>query len=555
MKPNMTTGKGLRCVIYTRKSTREGLAQDFNSLDAQRAACEAYVQSQAGERWTLDPTFYDDGGFSGASLERPALRRLIDDIANSQIDIVVVYKVDRLTRSLTDFSKLVEIFETRDVSFVSITQSFNTTTSMGRLTLNVLLSFAQFEREVTAERIRDKIRASKEKGMWMGGRPPLGYDIVDRRLIVNPSEAKRVQQIFECYLASGSVFELMHELKRRDVRNKRWTTKSGREAGGFQFSRGALYYLLQNPIYIGRIRHKDRNYEGQQEAIIEQALWEKVQAQLGDNRIERSAQSNAKSPSLLTGLMVNAQGVRFRPRHANRRGQRYRYYVAPDATLPAHEIETLVIAEISSLLEDQSTLVTILPAAKVSNLQAGLDKARDIGRELTSMPCRTILTRILSKVVIDLDRIDLHMDVDGLHALVSGLEANPLGNHRSDEGVHVISRTFQLKRSGHGKRIILGQSNDAESTRADPSLLRSLARAHCWFDDLKVGLSYKDIAIRDGIDQRLVARTIRLTFLAPDITEAILKGCEPQNLTAKRLLKIARLPADWSAQRELLRLV
>ena len=544
----MRAGPKRRCVIYTRKSTQEGLAQDFNSLDAQRVSCEAYIQSQAGERWQLVPASYDDGGFSGASLERPALQRLIDDIATGQIDIVVVYKVDRLTRSLTDFARLVEIFEAKDVSFVSVTQAFNSTTSMGRLTLNVLLSFAQFEREVTAERIRDKFRASKEKGMWMGGRPPLGYDIVDRKLIVNPQEVKQVQRIFECYLARGSVFDLMDALNRQNIRNKCWITKAGKEAGGSPFSRGALYYLLQNPIYIGKIRHKDQVHEGQQEGMIDQDLWENVQAQLGDNRVQRSVQSNAKSPSLLAGLVVNSDGASFRPRHAKKRGQRYRYYVTPDLKLPAHEIETLVIEEVVSLLEDQSTLVTILPGTCNPDLQAGLKQASHIARELKSMPRRDILLRILNRVVVGRDQIDLYIDCGGIHALISECEEL----HEANEAPHVVSRPFQIKRSGHGKRIVLGQQNDAKSTKADPSLLRSITRAHIWFNDLRAGLSYKDIAIRDAIDQRLVARTIRLAFLAPDITEAILKGREPRQMTAKRLTGIRTLPADWQAQRALL---
>ncbi len=272
----MNNSRHRRCAIYTRKSTSEGLEQDFNSLDAQRASCEAYIQSQTQENWTLISTQYDDGGFSGGSMDRPALKSLIGDIEKGRIDIVVVYKVDRLTRSLTDFARLVELFDAKQVSFVSVTQAFNTTTSMGRLTLNVLLSFAQFEREVTAERIRDKFRASKEKGMWMGGRPPLGYDIKDRHLIINDKEVDQVTHIFEQYLALRSVLKLMQELNQQNIHSKYWITQAGKETGGNPFTRGALYSLLQNPIYIGKIRHKELIHEGQHDGIIPQALWQEV---------------------------------------------------------------------------------------------------------------------------------------------------------------------------------------------------------------------------------------------------------------------------------------
>lgn len=276
----VNTVKQRRCAIYTRKSTNEGLEQDFNSLDAQRASCAAYVQSQSLEGWQVIEQPYDDGGFSGGSMERPALNQLIADIERGHVDIVVVYKVDRLTRSLTDFAKLVDVFDKRAVSFISVTQSFNTTTSMGRLTLNVLLSFAQFEREVTAERIRDKFKASKEKGMWMGGRPPLGYDVRNRKLVNNDDEAETVREIFEQYVRIGSVSGLQKHLEKRNIRSNFWTTQKGVETGGKPFGRGALYTLLQNPIYIGRIRHKEQTFVGQHIGIICLALWEKAQCHL-----------------------------------------------------------------------------------------------------------------------------------------------------------------------------------------------------------------------------------------------------------------------------------
>jgi site-specific DNA recombinase len=281
-----------RCAIYTRKSSEEGLEQDFNSLHAQREACEAFIKSQAGEGWRLVKTAYDDGGLSGGTMERPALQRLLADVNQGVIDVVVVYKVDRLTRSLTDFAKMVEVFDAHAVSFVAVTQQFNTTSSMGRLTLNVLLSFAQFEREVTGERIRDKIAASKQKGMWMGGLVPLGYEVHERRLMVNQSEAETVREIFRCYLELGCVRLLMEELNRRGIRSKVRVAKNGKTSGGNSFSRGALYVLLSNPIYIGEIRHKGVRHPGLHEPVVDRELWERTQRLLRSQAVRGGVASN-----------------------------------------------------------------------------------------------------------------------------------------------------------------------------------------------------------------------------------------------------------------------
>ena len=287
-----------RCAIYTRKSSEEGLEQDFNSLQAQREACEAFIKSQAGEGWRLVKTAYDDGGLSGGTMERPALQRLLADINQGLIDVVVVYKVDRLTRSLADFAKMVEVFDAHGVSFVAVTQQFNTTTSMGRLTLNVLLSFAQFEREVTGERIRDKIAASKRKGMWMGGVVPLGYDVCDRRIVIDEREAETVRNIFRRYLELGCVRLLKEDLDRRGVVSKRRTSKNGIESGGHSFSRGALYALLSNPIYVGEIRHKNLRHPGQHQAIVDRAVWERTQQQLQEHRVRtKSHDAGARKES------------------------------------------------------------------------------------------------------------------------------------------------------------------------------------------------------------------------------------------------------------------
>src|SRR5580693_6364919 len=332
MRRSVVTGtrriERVRCAIYTRKSSEEGLDQEFNSLQAQREACEAFINSQRHEGWVCLPQAYDDGGLSGATMERPALQQLLADITAGRVDTVVVYKIDRLTRSLADFAKIVEILDQRSASFVSVTQQFNTTTSMGRLTLNVLLSFAQFEREVIGERIRDKIAASKRKGMWMGGVPPLGYRVEDRKLLVIGSEAEIVRAIFRRYAELGSVRLVKEEFDTRGIKSKSWTSASGRPIGGKPFSRGALYLMLQNRTYLGEIVHKGQSHPGGHAPIIDQPLWDAVHFQLTDNTAERSFGTRSRQPSLLAGLLFDRDGNPMAPTHAVKKGTRYRYYVS-----------------------------------------------------------------------------------------------------------------------------------------------------------------------------------------------------------------------------------
>jgi DNA invertase Pin-like site-specific DNA recombinase len=328
-KPAATRRGGtVRCAIYTRKSSEEGLEQQFNSLQAQREACEAFIASQRHEGWACLRAGYDDGGFSGATMERPALHRLLADIAAGRVDTIVVYKIDRLTRSLADFAKIVEIFDAKGVSFVSVTQQFNTTTSMGRLTLNILLSFAQFEREVIGERIRDKIAASKRKGMWMGGVPPLGYRAQDGKLLVIESEAEVVRSIFRRYAELGSVRLLKDELEAQGIKSKSWTTASGRRVGGKPFSRGALYLILQNRLYRGEIVHKGQSHPSEHTPIIDQPLWDAVQAQLAANTAERNSGTRTRPPSVLAGMLFDGDGNRMTSTHATKKGRRYHYYVS-----------------------------------------------------------------------------------------------------------------------------------------------------------------------------------------------------------------------------------
>jgi DNA invertase Pin-like site-specific DNA recombinase len=318
-----------RCAIYTRKSSEEGLEQDYNSLHAQREACEAFIRSQGGEGWRLVKTAYDDGGFSGGAIERPALQHLLADIREGLVEVVVVYKVDRLTRSLADFAKMVELFDAKGVSFVAVTQQFNTTTSMGRLTLNVLLSFAQFEREVIGERIRDKVAASKRKGIWMGGSLPMGYDARDRRLVVNQEEAQIVRHIFERYLELGSVRLLDNDLRQRGIVSSAKVSSNGNARGGKQFSRGALYHLLANPIYLGEIRHKHERHPGQHQAIVSRELWARVQQRLRDQGVRRGEGRKTEAPSSpLAGKLFDETSEPLYVQGAAKGQRRYRYYVS-----------------------------------------------------------------------------------------------------------------------------------------------------------------------------------------------------------------------------------
>ena len=319
--------KPVRCAIYTRKSTEHNLDLEFNSLHAQRESCEAYIKSQMHEGWQLVPDPYDDGAFSGASLDRPDLQRLLADIAAGRIDNVVVYKVDRLTRSLTDFAKLVELFDQHGVSFVSVTQAFNTTSSMGRLTLNVLLSFAQFEREVIGERVRDKIAASKRKGLFMGGNIPLGYINRDKKLVIVPEEAERVRWMFQKYLELKSIGLLLEEMNRLNIRTKVITLASGKKRGGVLYGKGAMAYFLKNRAYVGEILHKEQIHAAEHEPIIDREIFDAVQASLAANSIERKATSKA-SPFLLTGLLYDSAGNRMTSSHSRKKGVRYRYYVS-----------------------------------------------------------------------------------------------------------------------------------------------------------------------------------------------------------------------------------
>ncbi|RVQ64892.1 recombinase family protein [Croceicoccus ponticola] len=515
-----------RCAVYTRKSSDEGLEQSFNSLDAQREASEAYVKSQASEGWTLLPAHYDDGGYSGGTMERPGLRQLLADIEVGLIDIVVVYKIDRLTRSLTDFSRIVEIFEKANCSFVSVTQSFNTTNSMGRLMLNVLLSFAQFEREVTGERIRDKIAASKAKGMWMGGLVPLGYDLPaagTRKLLVNDAEAAAVRHIFTRYLALGSVHALQRELADAGIVSKQRVTAKGQTLGGTVFSRGALFHLLRNRLYLGQIVHKQQIHDGEHDAIVDPGLFERVQAMLDANaRRHHAAADHRIVRAPLVGKLFDAAGEAMSPTFSRgKSGKAYRYYVS--ASLQ------------QGMPSNREDLVQRLPAPEIERI-------------LTEA-----IMRWLPNTHKPLDVIRKARLCDG------GFELDLAGKHarqiagRLQEGERILHSVTQaciaflplaLPLRG-GRRMVIAGSRS--SPRPDATLVDALRRAHRMVERDRTGMPVISAAPVSPYDRKI----LRLAFLAPDIQRGIIEGRQPHGLNLQTLIGMA-LPLDWSAQRHIL---
>ena len=425
-----TTVKKLRCAVYTRKSTEEGLDREFNTLDAQRDACMAYVASQRAEGWVLVPDHYDDGGFSGATLERPALRRLLADIERGLVDVIVVYKIDRLSRALMDFAKLVEVMDAHGVTFVSVTQSFNTTTSMGRLTLNILLSFAQFEREVIGERIRDKFAASRARGMWMGGKVPLGYDVVDRKLIVNATEAAVVRRVFEGFVELGSGTALATALQ-AETR----TSKTGRP-----LNKGDVYKLLNNRTYVGEAAHKGQVYPGEHQAIVSRALWDKAHSILGESPRVRANKNRNQTVAMLKGLIFGIDGRALSPTHTRRRGRLYRYYVAQQVLkaedagndivrrVSAAEIERVVMDQVRALLRQPEIVVGTWLAARVDapeltevDVRDALGELEPLWDELFPAEQARIVRLLVERVEVGPDGADIRLRVEGLASLVRDL--------------------------------------------------------------------------------------------------------------------------------------
>ncbi|WP_286293742.1 recombinase family protein [Aminobacter sp. SS-2016] len=585
----------LSCAVYTRKSTEDGLDQEFNSLDAQREACASFIASQVGLGWKLIPDHYDDGGISGGTMERPALLRLLQDIRDRKVDVVVVYKIDRLTRSLADFAKIVEVFDGNGVSFVSVTQQFNTTTSMGRLTLNVLLSFAQFEREVTAERIRDKIAASKQKGIWMGGTVPLGYLVEDRKLLINEAEASFVRSLFSRYLDVRSVPKLARQVSleaaafargmcsAEDVNMPsigRDTEKLGIAEGCARYHRrpmtsGMLYKLLSNPLYIGKVRHKGNVYDGEHEAIIDIELFQAVQRQLAIGAaVPRGSNPNADT-HLLTGILFDDTGDRMAPTHSRRHGKRYRYYVSgrvrrsadavPDSwRIPAEEIERVVCNHVTQMLADRALIAGwIQQYASVDLIETGLDRAASLGASLADhLPSdqrRATLHLLLRTVTLMPSAIRFEVDAkQAVRVLVAGNELLDGDDDRSadhdDDQVDLVPETatievpISLKRRGVGMRIVV-DSPYAPPPEPDAALVDVIARAHVFLDHLtnSSDMSSGGIAAAFGIDRADVGRILPLAFLSPPMLDAIFNGNQPASLSARRLARM-ELPMLWADQ-------
>jgi DNA invertase Pin-like site-specific DNA recombinase len=516
--------QSVRCAIYTRVSTDQGLDQEFNSLDAQYEASRAYIRSQAHAGWTQIRARYDDGGFSGGNTDRPALQQLLEDIRARKIDVIVVYKVDRLTRSLADFAKLVELFDQHGVSFVSVTQQFNTTTSMGRLTLNVLLSFAQFEREVTSERIRDKIAASKRKGLWVGGMAPLGYNAKDRKISVNEQEAETVRTIFRRYLELGSLGPLLADLRRQGITTKRRVQSSGKIIGGISFTRGPLAHLLRNRFYIGEVAFKGEILPGEQRPIVDRGLFDAVQARLSE-QLTNHVKARVCSEALLMGRIFDDRGNPMRTSHARKSGIKYRYYVS----------SALVDGR-----QDEAGSISRVPAVEIETLVA-----RAIREHVGGAPAgddRSIIATHQPRIVIHAKEITIQTGIEG--------EAD------SSQAGNIIRVRWQKQSSKRRREVLLpasAQPEDARPIRSETraTLIAAIARGRRWLDELVQNqhTSPQIIAHREGCSARKVTMTISLAFVSPALVKAALEGRLPRGIGVTRLCE---MPAEWSRQHQAL---
>jgi DNA invertase Pin-like site-specific DNA recombinase len=537
-----TPGKAVRCAIYTRVSTDSGLDQEFNSLDAQYDAASAYIRSQAHAHWTLVRTRYDDGGFSGGSTDRPALQRLLDDVKALRVNVIVVYKVDRLTRSLADFAKLVELFDEHGVSFVSVTQQFNTTTSMGRLTLNVLLSFAQFEREVTSERIRDKIAASKRKGLWVGGMVPLGYQLKEGKLLVVEQEAEQVRTIFRRYLELGSVNRLVADLRERNFRTKIRNLSTGGTSGGVAFTQGPLFYILRNRFYVGEVRYKNEIFPGPQPALMDRELFEAVQAKLTQQWSHRTV-TRTKSTSLLSGLLFDDAGHPMVATHATKNRVRYRYYVSKPqlrghaklpagsvSRVPASDIEAAVIKALAAHLADRTKTTT-----DQNSIQRGI---------VTANVARIEVRKNQLAVRLKPPDADRAMDIDEY------AKRHPLGC--KDENGSLLLIPWCKPPSKKFRDILLPPSvsrHEVRPIKAErrAALIKSIARGRDWLDEIVSGAAQnvEQIASRHKCSVRHVNMTISMAFIAPALVKAAVEGRLPRGIGVASLRDP---PAEWSLQ-------
>jgi len=540
------------------------LEQSFNSLEAQREACQAFILSQKHEGWAVLTNHYDDGGFSGGTMERPALKQLLSHVLAGKVDTIVVYKVDRLTRSLADFAKMIEILDTHKVSFVSVTQQFNTTSSMGRLTLNVLLSFAQFEREITGERIRDKIAASKKKGMWMGGTVALGYDCVDHQLVVNQVEADMVCGIFRNYLRLGCVRKLKEFLEQQQIRSKVQKSNAGQTHGGTPYSRGALYHLLSNRIYVGEIVHRDQSYPGRHRAIVPRKLWDQVTARLlENNQAHRKGKSHA-TPSLLSGKLFDSNGVRFTPTHALKNSKRYRYYtsqtvvqqagIKPAITrFPAQQLEDLVKSQIHLLLQTPGNCTAGMKSSPSKG--AAAERAKDLAKQWSKLEMskqHEFIRNILRRVSVGQTTAWIEIDKTKLVATLLGQNSEAVGPLFTEKlNTLKLTSAFQVFRRRGELRVVASRGGDScfEGTRV-PSLVKAVARAYNWYQQIVRGEinTIGQLAQKSGLTQRYVRRILECANLSPRITEALLTGKHPPNLTLKEILHrvpLSEVNSEW----------
>jgi DNA invertase Pin-like site-specific DNA recombinase len=544
----------VRCAIYTRKSTEEGLDQEFNSLDAQHEACAAYVLSQRQEGWSLLPTRYDDGAYSGGNMARPGLQRLLAEVRAGKVDVIIVYKVDRLTRSLTDFAKIVEALDGAGASFVSITQSFNTTTSMGRLTLNVLLSFAQFEREVISERVRDKVAASKAKGMWMGGPVPLGYAAVDRKLVVNQAEAETIRFIMRRYLELGSVRELMVDLEQHGVRTKVQQMRDGSTRGGLSFTRGPLYHLLKNRIYIGRIVHHEKTYPGEHQPIVNEQLFEAVQNTLAARGAEQKRGRGSAHQSLLAGMIRDAEDRPMTPVHATKGNKRYRYYASnvavpgdletasPATRVPAAELEAAIRAAVADVLEKAEFVRARSGESSAAAMRSALSASKQLAHRVRDEPvclCRAHLRKLDLQTVVERESI---IATCSARRLMEGLGMSS----STDDQRLTVPIFMRTVRRGSELRLIFAAPRGSE-LRRDPRLIATIIEAHRARDEL-----IEMDAYLDAERKRELTRVARLSYLAPDILGRILDGQQPDEFGTRKLKRISHLPLCWQEQRALL---
>jgi site-specific DNA recombinase len=504
--------KPLRCAIYTRKSTEHGLELEFNSLDAQREACEAYIKSQTSQGWRALPQLYDDPAYSGGNLDRPALKKLLADIEASRIDVVVVYKIDRLTRSLADFAKLVEAFDARSISFVAVTQQFNTTTSMGRLTLNVLLSFAQFERELSSERVRDKIAASRRKGKWTGGTVPLGYEARDKKLVVNKTEAETVRTIFRRYVELKSFGKLVVDLDRRGIVTKRRSTKVAKYNGSIPFTYGPLAYFLKNRVYLGETHHGGKWFDGEHEAIIDHATFDRVQQLLATRSNGRKAK-RSESGALLLGKLYDDKGNRMSPSFSSKNGVRYRFYDS-SALLRGRKAAAGAVGRIPAA----GIEVAVLAALQSHQGQVQFDNEPD--------PIRAV-----KRVVVARDQLVI----------------TTASTAEEDGTVQEI----RVPWSARAKDTAIVQSNSVPDCVRNESLIQSIVRAHAWIRNLHDGKheSIEALAEANRLHPKVVRQAFRLAFLSPDVTSAILEGRQPSGLSLTQIPK--SLPLQWTEHRRL----